>query len=94
VVEGVEGVEGVEVSRLLRLLRLQTRHGHSRDACRASELKPETSAVGSSFRRLPLDGAGRLKPCFYAHMEQCISYTHFLVSNRAIIKVTLPLTIV
>jgi len=35
---------------------------HTRNACRASELKPETLAVGSSFRRLPLDGAGRPKP--------------------------------
>jgi len=38
---------------------------HTRNACRASELKPETSAVGSSFHRLPLDGAGHPKPCFY-----------------------------
>ena len=29
------------------------------------KLTPETSAVGSSFPRLPLDGAGRLKPYFY-----------------------------
>ena len=75
---------------------------YTRNACRASELKLQTSAVGSSFRRLPLDGAGRPKPCFYyeqwsplfivftlRHMGPCISFNYFLVSNRAIIKVTI-----